>query len=194
EEEIVAAAHRQIRRKIPAALTVIAPRHPTRGADIRTALTGLGFGVAQRSLNEPVTPATDIYLADTLNELGIFYRVAPVAFLGGSLIPHGGQNPIEPARLDTVILHGPHVHNFEEVYAAIDSGGGAIPVKDAPSLASEVTALLENPAAVRRKAEAAERALRPLCGAMDRTIVALAPYLGETGNRLEGARPAALVR
>lgn len=189
EDEIVAAAHRLLRAGHPGLLTILVPRHSARGADIRASLSGLGFSVAQRSLGEQIGPATDIYLADTMNELGLFYRAAPVAFLGGSLINHGGQNPIEPGQLDTAILHGPHVHNFEEVYEVLDRCGAASTVHDADELASRIAALLDDPEALRRAATAAGRALKPLAGALERTVAALDPYLGNSGAQ-EGARPA----
>ena len=77
---------------------------------------------------------TELYVVDTIGELGLFYRLAPLVFMGGSLVPHGGQNPIEPAKLGAAILHGPHVHNFTDVYAALDRAGGALPVADGESL------------------------------------------------------------
>ncbi len=96
EEEIVAAAHRLIRQRHPDALTIIVPRHPERGEAVRAMLAASGLTVAQRSRGNPLLREIDVYIADTLGELGLFYRLAPIAFLGGSLVPHGGQNPIEP--------------------------------------------------------------------------------------------------
>jgi 3-deoxy-D-manno-octulosonic-acid transferase len=177
EEEIVAAAHQLLRQRHPGLVTIIVPRHPNRGAAIRAALAARGLAVAQRSAGEPIGPLLDIYVADTLGELGLFYRVAPVAFLGGSLVPHGGQNPIEPARLDAAILHGPHVHNFETIYGVLDKAGAAEQVVDAEGLGKAVGAFLDDAAAVRRRVKAATAALAPLSGALDATALALAPYL-----------------
>jgi 3-deoxy-D-manno-octulosonic-acid transferase len=177
EEEVVAAAHQLLRQRHQGLVTIIAPRHPNRGPAIRGMLAERGLAVAQRSAGEPIGPLLDIYLADTLNELGLFYRVAPVAFLGGSLIAHGGQNPIEPARLDAAILYGPHVHNFEGIYAALDGAGAAERVADAESLASAVGALLDDASALRRRLIAATATFAPLSGALERTALALAPYL-----------------
>ena len=80
---------------------------------------------ALRSREELPTAATDIYVADTMGELGLFYRLAPIVFMGGSLVEHGGQNPIEAVKLGASIVHGPHVFNFADVYEALDSAGGA---------------------------------------------------------------------
>jgi 3-deoxy-D-manno-octulosonic-acid transferase len=177
EEEIVAAAHQMLRQRHPGLVTIIVPRHPNRGPAIRSLIAARGLAVAQRSAGEPIGPLLDIYLADTLGELGLFYRVAPVAFLGGSLVTHGGQNPIEPVRLDAAILHGPHVHNFAGIYAALDEAGAAETIVDAESLAAAVVALLDDASALRRRLRRASIALAPFSGALDRTAFALAPYL-----------------
>jgi len=181
EEKIVGGAHRILSARRPDLLTIIVPRHPSRGNAIRAALTDNGLRVAQRSAGDPIMPATEVYLADTLGELGIFYRLAPIAFVGGSLVPHGAQNPIEPAQLDVAVLHGPHVQNFAEVYAALDRATGTAPVNDSESLAAAVSGLLGSPAAARRQAIAAMEALVPFSGALDATTTALAPYLAAAG-------------
>ena len=140
-------------------------------------LAGRGLAVAQRSLGEPITPSTGIYLADTLGEMGVFYRAAPVAFVGATLAPIGGHNPIEPVRLDAAVVHGPHTQNAAEIYAALDAGGGAVCVADAAGLAAAVGALLDEPATLKRRREAATATLVPFIGALERTLAALAPWL-----------------
>ncbi len=175
EEVLVAAAHRAVAAALPDLVTVIAPRHPQRGAAIRDAIAG-PQPVTLRSAGEPLPPA-GIHVADTLGELGLFYRLAPVAFVGGSLVPHGGQNPIEPVRLSTAVLHGPHVGNFAAIYQALDAGGGAVAVSDAASLAAAATRLLTEPQALRQQIVAAEAALAPFGGALARTLEALRPFL-----------------
>jgi 3-deoxy-D-manno-octulosonic-acid transferase len=176
EETVVAEAHRSLCGRFPDLLTIIVPRHPERGDAIRAHLAALGLTVAQRSRKETVDRGIDVYVADTFGELGLFYRVAPIAFLGGSLIPHGGQNPIEPVRLGCAVLHGPHVHNFSNVYAIIDAVG--LPkVAGASDLAEALAALLADPAAARRRASAMADALKPLSGALNATMAELDPYL-----------------
>jgi 3-deoxy-D-manno-octulosonic-acid transferase len=180
EEEIVAEAHRALAARHPRLLTVIAPRHPERGPDIAAMLAARGFRVARRKAEEPLAPEVEIYVADTLGELGLLYRVAPVAFMGGSLVEHGGQNPIEPVGLGTVALHGPHVHNFADVYVALDAAvPAARPVDDAASLAEAVARLLADQALRARSVTEAQGALRPFTGAMAATWTALGPYLAE---------------
>lgn len=181
EEEIAAAAHRMLARDHPGLLTVIVPRHPARGEEIAAMLAGEGIVVARRSLAEPLTPETGIYLADTLGELGLFYHAAPVAFVGATLAPIGGHNPIEPVRLGAVVVHGPHTQNAAEIYAALDAGGGAIPVVDAAGLAAAVAGLLDDPDALRSHRARAAATLEPFTGALDRTLSALAPWLSPDG-------------
>ena len=179
EEAIVAAAHRILRERFPQVLTIIVPRHPERGAAVRATLAAERLAVAQRSRGEPLLREIDVYLADTLDEMGLFYRLAPIAFLGGSLTPNGGHNPIEPARLDVAVLHGPHVHNFADLFARIDRACPAAAIVDAEGLAAAVGALLADPAATRARTAATLAALAPLSGALDLTVKALRPYLDD---------------
>ncbi len=177
EEEIVAEAHKLIRQRHPRVLTIVVPRHPERGDAVRAMIAGKGLTVAQRSRGNPLLDEIDVYLADTLGELGLFYRLAPIAFLGGSLIPHGGQNPIEPTRLDTAVLHGPHVHNFADIYAALDAAVPAAAIADAASLADAVAALLDDPAAVAARAAGGKAGLAQFSGALDAMMTAILPFL-----------------
>ena len=177
EESVAAAAHRTLRRAQPSLLTVIVPRHPVRGPALAAALAAEGFVVALRSRGEPITAATDLYIADTLGELGLFYRSAPVAFIGGTLVPVGGHNPIEAALLGTAVLHGPMVENAREIYAALDAGTGQAPVGDAAELAAALAPLYADRDAARALAERGAAALTPFSGALEATIAALRPYL-----------------
>ncbi|MEK7246413.1 MAG: 3-deoxy-D-manno-octulosonic acid transferase, partial [Pseudomonadota bacterium] len=106
EDEMVAKAHRALEGRHPGLLTVIAPRHPERGEDVAARLKELGFRLVRRSAGEVPGPDVEIYLADTLGEFGLFYRLARAAFIGKSLVPEGGQNPLEAARLGCPILFG----------------------------------------------------------------------------------------
>ena len=176
EEEIVVAAHLALRAQKPGLLTLLAPRHPARGEEIASYAYSAGLGVTRRSQGEAAEAAPDIHLVDTVGELGLFYRVAPLVLMGGSLVPHGGQNPIEPARLGAAVLHGPHVGNFLDIYAALDDSGGALEVRPG-DLAFRVAELLGRPAAMREMARASAGVLAGLGGALATTLDALAPYL-----------------
>lgn len=117
EEQTIAQLHRDVAQQFSNLLTIIVPRHAARGASIAADLRAQGLRLAQRSAGEAITPSTAIYLADTMGELGLFYRAAEIVFMGGSLIAHGGQNPLEAARLNNAILTGPHTHNFSAIIA-----------------------------------------------------------------------------
>lgn len=177
EERLLALAHKRMTARMPDLLTMIVPRHPERGEDITKELAGYVKEVRRRSEGEGVEPSTNIYLCDTLGELGLFYRLSRIAFVGGSLVSHGGQNPIEPARLGCAILHGPHVQNFKGIYAALDSSGGGECLNTERDLINTLARLLSSPAEVHRRSELARQALRPFSGALDTTIMALTPFL-----------------
>ena len=177
EEAIVAQAHRQVAREIEGFCTVIAPRHPERGTAIAEQLKGLGLSIAQRSAGQVPDARTDIYVADTIGELGTFFALAPVAFIGGSLVDKGGQNPIEAVRHGAVPITGPHWQNFRESYRALLRHKGAIEVKSADELASAVLRLYRDPAEAKRMAAGANAGLATLSGALERTVSALVELL-----------------
>ena len=177
EEDILLDAHRTLARIFPSLLSVIVPRHPNRGESIARMIAASGLHVALRSREESPTATTDIYVADTMGELGLFYRLAPIVFMGGSLVEHGGQNPIEAVKLGASIVHGPHVFNFADVYEALDSAGGARRADTQEALLKQLGQLLADPAARERSVDAAARVVEQLGGALDRTLAALEPYL-----------------
>ncbi len=130
EEALIAETHKLLSATRPTLLTIIAPRHPERGNDIANELKK-NWRVAQRSKRESLTADTQFYIADTLGELGLFYRLCDIVFMGGSLVAHGGQNPLEPARLSCAVLTGPHTHNFADMYREMEKIGGCLRVKNA---------------------------------------------------------------
>jgi 3-deoxy-D-manno-octulosonic-acid transferase len=157
EEEIVIAAHRLLAAQFPGLITVIAPRHPARGAGVAALCTGLP--VARRSLGQP--PAPGIYIADTLGELGLFYRLCPCALVGGSLVDIGGHNITEPARLGTAVLTGPFTGEIAEQVQRLQAAGAIVAVTDAATLAAALRHWLEDPLAA---AETGARALQAFDG------------------------------
>lgn len=188
EDEVVAAAHRLIAASRPDVLTVLVPRHPERGGRIAEMVTAAGLGVALRSRGEPIRPETSVYVADTIGELGLFYRLAPVAFVGGSLVARGGQNPIEPARLGAAVLAGPNVANFAAIYADLAGAAALATVTDADGLATAVGALLDDPAAATTAATTAAAVADRHAGALERTRARLEPLL----DAIAAGRPASL--
>jgi 3-deoxy-D-manno-octulosonic-acid transferase len=179
EEAVAAEVHRILEARFPELLTIIVPRHPARGSDALEIARGADLRCVRRSDGEQPHRRTDVYVADTIGELGLFYRLSPVVFMGGSLVPHGGQNPIEPAKLGSAILHGPHVHNFSEVYSAIDRAGGALPVPDGPTLARALAELLGDPRIGREMARAAAATVERLGGAVTRTMQSVEPFIAQ---------------
>jgi 3-deoxy-D-manno-octulosonic-acid transferase len=187
EETAVIAAHAKVAADGTRLLTILAPRHPERGDEVAEEIAAKGLTFSRRSKDEPIGPETDIYLADTIGEMGLWYRLADFAFLGGSMVPHGGQNPIEPAKLLVPILHGGHVGNFRDVYDALIEAGAVIGVEDAASLADAVARLIASPAERDRLAREARACVERFGGALDRTLGALEPYLSQLGLSHEAA-------
>ena len=177
EESAIVEAHRRLRLNFPGLLTLIAPRHPERGPGVAEIAAAAGLSVALRSRGKLPDRTTEIYVTDTVGELGLVYRLAPAVFIGGSLVKHGGQNPIEAAKLRTAILHGPHVWNFAEIYTALDSVHGAELIRDSERLTAHFAAWLADPDACARVAKAGYAVVENLGGALDRTLTSLDPYL-----------------
>ncbi len=177
EEEILLDVHRGLVRFFPSLLSVIVPRHPDRGEAVAQWMAESGLHVALRSREQLPTATTDIYIADTMGELGLFYRLSPVVFMGGSLVRHGGQNPIEAVKLGAAIVHGPHVFNFSDVYEALDGAGGAHEAGTADALVRQLGQLLADARSRDASVSSAQRVVDQLGGALDRTLIALEPYL-----------------
>jgi len=144
EEASVLAAHRALLPRHPGLLSIVAPRHAARGAEVLAAIAAVPH--ARRSLGAGPPPGAGIYVADTMGELGLFYRLASVAFVGGSLVPHGGQNPLEAARLGCPVLLGPHHWNFADIVPPLLAAGAARLVPSAAHLAPLADAVLRDPA------------------------------------------------
>jgi 3-deoxy-D-manno-octulosonic-acid transferase len=177
EEEIAATALEKSRRSTHRIMLIIAPRHPDRGPEIAKMLRDRGLRVELRSEGHEPSQNTDIYVADTLGEMGLWYRLAPISFVGGSLVEIGGHNPFEPAALGSAILHGPHVSSAAEVYEMLGSADAARLVNNADELAAAVVDLIEPQKAAKMAhaawevsssgAEATDNALEVLQGLLD---------------------------
>jgi 3-deoxy-D-manno-octulosonic-acid transferase len=181
EEEIIVAAHQALATVMPRLLTIIVPRHAKRGAEIAAQARGRGLAVLQRSAESNDAPMPELYVADTTGELGLFYRLSGIVFLGKSLVPTrgGGQNPIEAAKLGCAILHGPHVENFDDVYRALDDTRSAVTVADADTMARVVAVLLSDSSKLRHMARAASKTVTDLGGACDRIMSAIEPHIAQ---------------
>ncbi len=177
EEAAIIDAHRRLRQSFPDLLTVIAPRHPERGAGVVEIATAAGLNAIARSRGLLPDRGTDVYVADTIGELGLVYRLAPIVFMGGSLVKHGGQNPIEAAKLGAAILHGPHVWNFNDIYSALDEAHGAEEVLDVTRLTARIGVWLTDAEQRKQVADAGIATVEQLGGALRRTLAAIEPYL-----------------
>lgn len=177
EDEQIVDVHMRLRDSLPGLLTIIVPRHPARGTEIERMVQDAGLNVGRRAAGLSPDSAIEVYIADTLGETGLFFRLAPVVFMGATLVPNGGHNPIEPAKLGAAIAHGPHVANAEDVYAALDASGGAVMVNDSEALARVVYYWLSDTRAAREAARAASITVEDLGGALQRTMQAIEPLL-----------------
>lgn len=144
EEVRIAKVHKRLKEKFPELLTIIAPRHPNRGTEIAAEINKLGLTTALRSEQEKITPKTDIYIANTIGEMGLWYDIADIVFIGGSLVPHGGQNFIEPSRVRDAVIVGPHMHNFTDAMSRAKKADAVMQVTDTAELEEMLGQLLEN--------------------------------------------------
>lgn len=139
EEEIVLEAFANARRRRPSLKLILAPRHPERGEAVEVLIRRIGLPFRRRSRDEE--PEETIYLADTLGEMGLWYRLAGITFVGGSLVPKGGHTPFEPAQAGSAIVHGPHLENAQSAYDALRDTGSSTQVEDAETLADAFAGL-----------------------------------------------------
>ncbi len=186
EEDAIAEAQTRLKRAA-AALGIVVPRHPEKGAAMAGAMRARGLAVGLRSAGTEPSADMAIYVADTLGELGLFYRVAKVALVGGSLIAHGGQNPIEPALFGVPVLHGPHVENFADVIRTLAHANAALEVRDGASIASCLEQLLPRPNELAAMGEAAKRCAEAERGVIDRVMAALEPLLAPLAEKRDAA-------
>ena len=191
DEGIVFDAHARIAEAFPDACLVVVPRHPERGGELLRAAEARGWQATRRSSGLPVPTGESVYVADTLGELGLWYRALPVAFLGGSFGGVGGHNPFEPAALGATILHGPDIGNFDRIYEELDLGGGAGPVDDGDSLSRQVLHLLETDGrpvdAARKMADHAARIAAPTAGEAERLARRILGMIDRDGGTPGGA-------
>ncbi len=182
EEALAIEAHRRLAPRFPGLLTVLVPRHPERGAEIEAQAAGLP--VARRRAGGTPQRDVEIYVADTLGELGLFYRLASVALIGGSLVRRGGQNPLEPARLGCPIVVGPHTFNFAELVARLVAVGGAVQLRsgDVAALAEVVADVLSDPRRGQAMAKAAASVAESGVGLPGRIAAALLDLLPAWGG------------
>lgn len=175
EEGVILSAHRALREHHPQAVLILAPRHPQRFDEVAQLCQKQGWATRRRSADDQTGCA--VYVADTLGELPALMAAADVVFVGGSLTPVGGHNPIEPAQQGKPILFGPHMHNFAEVRTQVLAAGAGREVPDAATLAAQLCTLIDAPSQQHHMGEAARALVTQHRGATARTMALLAPYL-----------------
>ena len=177
EELVAAEVHTMVRGRHHGLLTIIVPRHPDRADQLAADFAAQGLSVARRSKGDKITADTDLFLGDTMGEMGLYLRLTEIAFVGRSLTSQGGQNPLEPAMLETAVLAGRNVQNFREAYQRLVERGGAKFVRDRDMLAGAVNYLLSNEVARHEMMTAGAQAVEEMRGALKRTLSALDPFI-----------------
>lgn len=177
EELIAAEVHKLLSTRHPDILTVIVPRHPERADAIAAECQKLDLRVARRSRNDAITPSTQIFLGDTIGEMGLYLRLTEIAFVGRSMAETGGQNPLEPAMLGTAVLSGQNVQNFREAYEKLIGAGAAKLVRDKDMLAGAVNFLLNNDPMRHKMMSSGLTVVEDMRGALALTMQALEPYI-----------------
>ncbi|MEG1040258.1 MAG: lipid IV(A) 3-deoxy-D-manno-octulosonic acid transferase [Pseudomonas sp.] len=176
EDEVILAAHRQLLEHHADALLILVPRHPERFNAVY-ALCAAQFPTVRRSSAESVAADTSVLLGDTMGELLFLYALADIAFVGGSLVPNGGHNVLEPAALSLPVLSGPHLFNFLEIAAMLRDAGALQEVDDAQGLAAAVRRLIELPRDAQRMGAAGLAIMQANQGALQRLLAGLGRLL-----------------
>jgi 3-deoxy-D-manno-octulosonic-acid transferase len=187
EEEQVIAAHMQLRLASPELLLLLVPRHPQRFETVAALLTRLGIAFDRRSVKAPVRPDAQVLLVDTVGELTMLYASADAAFVGGSLVPVGGHNLLEPAVMGVPVITGPHTANAGDIARPLIERGGAIEVADQHALAHAVGGLLQDPAARERAVRSARDFIAAHRGSVERLAELIDPLVRGPDSASEGS-------
>ena len=177
EEEQLLDVLARVRPVVPDLLLILAPRHPERAPGLRALAESRGLQVLCRSAGQPCAVATNILLIDGIGELRTFYGAADVAFVGGSLVPHGGQNVLEAAVAGIPVLFGPHTHNFREITAELIAAGGGLRVADSEALATALSRLFNDPALAQDQGQKARAFVEANRGAVERVTQLIASLM-----------------
>jgi 3-deoxy-D-manno-octulosonic-acid transferase len=190
EEELVLDAHTVIERAVRGTLLVLVPRHPQRFEGVAALLARRGLVFDRRGRSDTVRPGAQVLLLDTMGELTDFYAASDTAFVGGSLVPVGGHNLLEPAALGVPVITGPHTQNSPEIARLLIEAGGALEVADAAALADAAGRLLADPALRERMGESARRFVETHRGSLARLLALIEPLLAaEAVTVLSSAEP-----
>ena len=178
EEKMILNAHQELIKKYPDLLLILVPRHPERFNQVEELIQKSGLSYRKRSQFEPLEQTTQVLLGDTMGEMMVLYGLAEIAFVGGSLVKHGGHNPLEPIAFELPVISGVNTYNFPEIFAKLRSVHGVVEVESSEeALAQTVAFLLENTSARERIARYGFEVLKENQGALARHLHLLAPYL-----------------
>ena len=178
EERLIARLHQKLRLNHPDLLTIIVPRHPNRNVEICKLLKeDLMIATTIRSQNEKITDRTDIYLADTLGELGLFYSLSDIAFIGGSLVEIGGHNPIEAIKLGSIVISGQYCHNFHDMYQHLQQDEAVIKVDNEFDLESEIYKLFTNTEYKKSLLKNSQKFVSQKSNILNQTVTTIAKFL-----------------
>jgi 3-deoxy-D-manno-octulosonic-acid transferase len=183
EEEITLRVHQRLKASFDNLLTIIVPRNPNRGEKIATKIRRQGLCVALRSREDPIASETEIYIADTMGEMGLFFRITRIVFIGKSLVPLGGQNPLEAARLNCAIVHGPYMMNFEDISIRLKEAKASLPVLNTDDLFNAIKKLLEDNSYCENIAARAMAFATNEAGVLDSVVTELRPFIDHIKNK-----------
>lgn len=167
EDEIILRVFQQVRQVVPDVLLVLVPRHPERFAAVAELCAQTGLPTVRRSRGETPSPNTAILLGDSMGEMLLWYAAADLAFVGGSLVPHGGHNPLEAAAFAVPVLSGTHIHNFSDIFPPLCAAGGAVLVEDAAAVQRQVLVWLQQPTMRQQVGAAAKQFFQQHQGVVD---------------------------
>jgi len=182
EEPLLLSAYKVVRERFPGSILVLVPRHPERGRSVYELCKAEGFSTQLMSAIQHFTHEDDILVIDRVGELRRFYGAAQVAYIGGSLVPHGGQNPLEPLVARIPVIFGPYMSNFKEIRQLILEVKAGVEVHSASELASELIYLLESPAEASRMGDRGETMVRHNQGAVTRIYQLIAELLNQPAS------------
>jgi 3-deoxy-D-manno-octulosonic-acid transferase len=183
EEEIAMQVHQRLKCLHADLLTIIVPRNPKRGKKIASQIRRQGINVTLRSSENPISNESEIYVGDTMGEMGLFLRIASIVFIGKSLVPLGGQNPLEAARLNCAIIHGPYMTNFEDILLRLKEADASIQVLNSEDLLSSIKKLLEDTTYCKNIAAAAKAVAANEAGVLDSVVTELKPFIEHLKNK-----------
>lgn len=188
EEELAVTVHTSLKRQFPDILTVIIPRHPDRGAEIKGLMETSGLVAARRSAGDRVTTGTDVYIADTMGEMGIFFDLIPLTVIGGSFVVHGGHNPIEPGQFGNMVMYGPHMFNFKLMCEDFEKAGASCPLSSIEELTSKIQESLNNPETMQPYRQAALALTQEKSKALDNLWADVSPWLEKSLTEKVGSQ------